>query len=149
MIQALKSQGKAEAAQVVPKQGEDMPLAVAFTDPKLVVVTAAGRVTFAEIAVMLDDLIDDPRIGVGTGVLVDARDVREVPTTPELRIVARDLAPLREAGVSRMAVCTSSTFIYGIARMFGVFADAIGLKVGAFRQMDDANEWLASRQEAA
>ena len=82
-------------------------------------------------------------------VIVDARNVREVPTTAELRIVARDLAPLRTHGVSRIAVCASSTFIYGIARMFGVFADAIGLQVGAFRRMEEAQDWLSSCSEAA
>ncbi|HYC49474.1 MAG TPA: STAS/SEC14 domain-containing protein [Gemmatimonadaceae bacterium] len=116
---------------------------------RIVQVTAGGSVTFAEIAVLLDDLLDDPRITEGTGILCDARGVREVPTTAELRIVARDLAPLRERGVRHIAVCADSTFVYGVARMFGVFADVIGLQVGAFRDLDDARVWLASLQQAA
>lgn len=126
-----------------------MPLAIAFTDQHTVEVSAGGSVTFAEIAVMLDDLLDDPRITMGTSILVDARGVREVPTTAELRIVARDLAPLRERGVHRIAVCADSTFVYGVARMFGIFADAIGLQIGAFWQLDEARSWLASFSEAA
>ena len=126
-----------------------MPLAISYPDRHTVLVSAGGSVTFAEIAVMLDDLLDDPRITSGTSVLVDARGVREVPTTAELRIVARDLAPLRENGVDRIAVAADSMFIYGVARMFGVFADAIGLQVGAFHSVDEARKWLASFPQAA
>lgn len=126
-----------------------MALAMSFTDEHSLQISAGGSVTFAEIAVMLDDLLDDPRITPGTSILVDARGVREVPTTAELRIVARDLAPLRERGVNRIAVCADSTFVYGVARMFGVFADAIGLQIGAFWEVDDARAWLASFSEAA
>ena len=124
-------------------------LAISHTGPQMLQVTAGGSVTFAEIAFMLDDLLDDPRITPGTCILIDSRGVREVPTTPELRIIARDLAPLRAMGVQRIAVCADSTFVYGVARMFGVFADAIGLQVGAFRDMEEARLWLASFCEAA
>jgi hypothetical protein len=126
-----------------------MPIAVAFSEPATLVITAAGTVTFAEVAVVLDDLIDDDRIGPGTCVLVDARAVEDAPSTPELRLIARDLAPLHERGVTHMAVCAESTFIYGVARMFAVFAELIGMRVAAFRNMDDAQRWLASFDIAA
>jgi hypothetical protein len=126
-----------------------MPIAIAFAEPDTLILTAAGAVTFAEVAVTLDELLDDPRISEGTRVLCDCRQVTDTPSTPELRLIARDLAPLRERGVTRMAVCAESTFVYGVARMFAVFADMIGISVGAFRRMEDAERWLASFQEAA
>lgn len=126
-----------------------MPIVFAFSEPATIVVTTAGKVTFAEIAVVLDDMIDDDRIGPGTHVLVDARGVTDAPSTPELRIIARDLTPLRDRGVEHIAVCAESTFIYGVARMFAVFAELIGLRVAAFRDMDEARRWLASFEVAA
>ncbi len=123
-----------------------MPVDFQFGKPEegLVTVTATGNVTFADIAVLLDELLDDVRITTGTSVLVNAMTVTAVPSTAELRIIARDLKPLRDRGVERIALFTDSTFVYGVARMFGVFAEAVNLKVGAFRQQDDAQRWLES-----
>jgi hypothetical protein len=98
---------------------------------------------------LLDELIDDPRIQPGTGILVDSRRVDGAPSTPELRLIARDLAPLRDRGVNRIAVCANSMFVYGITRMFGVFAELIGIHVAAFREMEAAKRWLSSSEAAA
>ena len=126
-----------------------MPVAFEISAPSEIFVTAEGDVTFAEVAVLLDELIDDPRIASGTGILVDCRKVIGAPSTPELRIIARDLAPLRDRGVNRIAVCADSMFVYGIARMFAVFAELIGIHVAAFRDMDAAKRWLDSSEAAA
>jgi hypothetical protein len=126
-----------------------MPVAFAFSAPLEIFVIAEGDVTFAEVAVLLDELIDDPRIQPGTGILVDSRKVEGAPSTPELRLIARDLAPLRDRGVNRIAVCANSMFVYGITRMFGVFAELIGIHVAAFREMEAAKRWLSSSEAAA
>lgn len=126
-----------------------MPVAFAFSAPLEIFVIAEGDVTFAEVAVLLDELIDDPRIQPGTGILVDSRKVEGAPSTPELRLIARDLAPLRDRGVNRIAVCANSMFVYGITRMFGVFAELIGIHVAAFRELEAAKRWLSSSEAAA
>ena len=125
-----------------------MPVAFAVSAREIFVI-AEGDVTFAEVAVLLDELIDDPRLGPGTGILVDARKVEGAPSTPELRLIARDLTPLRDRGVNRIAVCAESMFVYGITRMFGVFAELLGIHVAAFRDMDSAKRWLSSSEAAA
>lgn len=126
-----------------------MPVAFAFSAPLEILVIAEGDVTFAEVAVLLDELIDDPRIVPGTAMLIDSRKVEGAPSTPELRLIARDLAPLRDHGVNRIAVCANSMFVYGIARMFAVFAEMLGIHVAAFRDMDAAKRWLGSSEAAA
>jgi hypothetical protein len=126
-----------------------MPVAFAFSAPLEIFVITEGDVTFAEVAVLLDELIDDARIEAGTGILVDCRKVVGAPSTPELRLIARDLAPLRDRGVNRIAVCADSVFVYGIARMFAVFAELIGIHVAAFREMEAAKRWLGSSEAAA
>jgi hypothetical protein len=126
-----------------------MPIAFAFSAPQEIFVVAKGDITFAEVAVVLDELIDDPRIVPGTGMLVDSRGVEGAPSTPELRLIARDLAPLRDRGVNRIAVCAESMFVYGVTRMFGVFAELLGIHVAAFRDMEAARRWLSSSEAAA
>lgn len=126
-----------------------MPIAFAFNAPAQILVIAEDDVTFAEVAVLLDELLDDPRIEPGTGILVDSRKVLGAPSTPELRLIARDLAPLRDRGVNRIAVCADSMFVYGVTRMFAVFAELIGVHVAAFREMDAAKRWLESSEAVA
>lgn len=115
-----------------------------FAERGLIKVTASGDLTFADIAVMLDELLDDARVTQGTSLLMNAMTVTSAPSTAELRIIARDLKPLHDRGVERLAIFTDSTFVYGVARMFAVFAEAVNLKVGAFRRQDDAERWLES-----
>ena len=75
--------------------------------------------------------------------LVDASAVEGVPSTAELRIVARDMLPMVDHGLIAVGIVTDNPFVYGVARMFVVFADAVGAKVGAFKKFDDAQQWLA------
>lgn len=121
-----------------------MPVAYRFAAEREITVMARGDVTFADVAVILDQLLDDPRIEPGTQLLMDCRGVTHMPSTPELRMIARDLAPLHERGVERMAVCAESNFVYGVARMFAVFAEVFGLHVAAFRDIGEARDWLGA-----
>lgn len=121
-----------------------MPLSLAFTEPSTFVVTASGKVTYEETTRILEDILADPRLDKDITVLVDARDVTGVPTTQELRALARELRPLHAAGVPAMAITTSSTFVYGIARMFSVLAEHSGLHVQVFRDLDEARRWLTT-----
>lgn len=126
-----------------------MSITVTFGEPAILRVTASGDVTFADIALALDALLADARIVPGMSMLTDARLVKSLPSTAELRMIAHDFKPLRDRGIARIAIYTDSTFVYGVARMFGVFAEAVNLKVSAFRQAADAERWIDSFRVAA
>ena len=49
---------------------------------------------------------------------------------------------LVDGGLSTMAIVTEEGFVYGVARMFAVFAEVFGLRVRACRSMDEAERWL-------
>lgn len=115
-----------------------MPLSLAFAEPSTFVVNASGEVTYEEVMELFEKILAHPRLGEGSDMLVDAEKVTGVPTTKELRVIARALRPLHVAGVSAMAIVTSSTFVYGIARMFSVLAESSGMRVSAFREMNEA-----------
>lgn len=126
-----------------------MPVVLDADESNGLFVRATYDVTFAECAMVLDELLDDARTYHDAAVLVDATGVRSAPSSAQLRLLARDLKPLRDRGVQRLAIYTDSMFVYGIARMFGVFAEMVDLKVGAFRGRGEAEEWLASFGKAA
>lgn len=119
-----------------------MPITSAFSEPSTFVARAAGKVTYGEVMAFLDHLRAHPRLADARSVLVDARDVSGAPDTDELREIARALQPLLSYGLARYAVVTGSDFVYGVARMFSVFAELMDINVGAFRDMDEAKAWL-------
>lgn len=127
----------------------EMPLAFEFADPRTLSVRASGTVTLAEVEEVIQDLITDARFARGIRVVADCRDVEQTLSTAELRTVARDIQPLVAMGLGPVAVITGSVFIFGITRMFGAFAEAVGARIHAVRTVEEAYAWLATQQIAA
>jgi hypothetical protein len=120
-----------------------MPVAVAFAPPDVVVVRATGAVTFEECERGIDDVLavratDNRRLKI----LVDGRGVSAAPQADELRQLARDMKIFIDRGYGPIAIVTDRSFVYGVARMFAVFAETFGLHVNAFQSVDEASAWL-------
>ena len=124
-----------------------MPLDVEFAQPQRFTVRASGELTLREVEGCIESLVAHPEID-GADVLVDASDLTNVLSTAELRTVARAMLRMLDRGLGAVGVVTPNPFIYGVARMFGVFAEAVGVQVGAFRESDGANRWLTDRRGA-
>ena len=125
-----------------------MPVDIEFAKPARFKIRASGEVTLGEIEGAIRYGLAHPDLP-GADVLVDASEVLAVPSTPELRQVARELVPLMDHGMVAVGFVSKSPFVYGVARMFGVFAEAVGVKFGAFREFDDASSWLEERRNEA
>jgi len=126
-----------------------VPIALEFEEPSTFTVYATGKVTYDECEALLDELQHHPRLCCGVQVYVDGRDVESTPSTSELRAIARDLQPLVERGIGPIAFVTDKTFIYGVARMFSAFAEAMGATVHAFRSEEEAHHWLTEHVKPA
>lgn len=126
-----------------------MPVELSHQEPGTFVITASGVVTHEEATRLLNTLRQHPRMGPGTELLADARAVTGVPSTEELRAIATLLRPLREHGLGPVAIVSSTAFVYGVARMFAVFAELMDARVAAFRSMDEARAWLAAEASEA
>lgn len=120
-----------------------MPVSVGFAQPDVFLVDATGVVTYAEVYKAIDDIMAHPAQVAGRKILVDGREVTGVPSAAELRMIAHDIKPLIAAGIGPMAIVTSRPLVYGVARMFAVFAEVYGMDVQVFYQVDDASRWLA------
>lgn len=120
-----------------------MPATLSFREPDTFFTTAWGELTYADVKGVVDQTRAHPRFGPGTFALFDGTRVDRAPTTAELRQIASDLRPLQEAGLTTIALVAGSTFTYGVARMFSVFAGAFGISISAFRSVSDAEIWLA------
>ena|SRR5690242_16366461 len=119
-----------------------MPVAVSLAPPDLFVVRATGAVPFHECQRAIDDVLAYSSDEAGRKILVDARGVMSVPSTQELQVIARDMKLLVARGYGPIAFVTDRAFVYGVGRMFAVFAEAFGMKVQAFLSVDEASHWL-------
>lgn len=105
-------------------------------------ITASGAVSYSEILELFEAMIREaPRVG-RVPVFVDTRNVTKAPSTPELRLIAREVKHLTDAGFGPIAVLTGSTWMYGIVRMFGVFVQS-ATDVVAYRSLEDAQAWIS------
>lgn len=125
---------------------ETMPLELSKRDDALLV-TASRTVTYAEVCAVMSQMAG--REGrAGLSVVVDARQVTDVPSTPELRRIVTEMQPLFAEGSGSIAIVASTPFVYGVARMFAVFAQAVSVTVVTFRCMEAMESWLAARRVA-
>ena len=125
-----------------------MPVAVEFEEPSTFRVRTSGAVTFDEVEQVLEEIERHPRLG-DSRILVDAREVRDVPTTPELRSIAIEMGRLVDRGLGPVAIVTETTFVYGVVRMFATFAEAASVRVQPFKCMVEATRWLDAQDEGS
>lgn len=119
-----------------------MPVVVGFAAPDQFVVRATGHVTYDECQRAIDDILAYPAQDGARTILIDARGVVGAPGSTELQSLARDMKVFLKRGYGPIAIVTDQTFVYGVARMFAVFAEAFGMKVSAFHSVDEAADWL-------
>lgn len=126
-----------------------MPLSLAFNEPDTFVVQATGSVTYPDVRLALDEMEAHSAYSGTLRILVDGRGVTRAPSAGELRQIAREMGPLAARGRVSMAIVADKAFVYGVARMFGVFAELFGVSVRAFHTPDEAGEWLRTQPDPA
>ena len=107
---------------------------------------ASGEITIVEIEHTQLTLLAHEGLVPGADLIVEANEVSGVPTAGELRRAATLLAVLRTKGLGATAFVTDNPLVFGVARMFGVFAEAVGATVQVFRVGDEARDWLEERR---
>jgi hypothetical protein len=119
-----------------------MAVAIGFSPPDTFLVHASGVVTYSDVQRSVDDMLAHPGIEEARKLLVDGHTVTAAPSSTELRMILRDMRPLMDRQIRTMAIVTDRSFVYGVARMFAVFAEAFGMRVRAFRTIEEAEQWL-------
>lgn len=111
-------------------------------------VTASGHVTYAEVATLLAGRRDQPPGDAPLPVLVDAQTVDRAPSAADLRRIVTGLRHLAH-DMGPIGIITGSVYVYGVARMFSVFAEGVPASVKVFRCPEEAAGWLAGLYDAA
>jgi len=115
---------------------------VIVKDRRLVVTTASGHVTFAELKTHQDRLLSDPDFNPEFNQLLDGTGVTQLDlSTDEVRMLAsrRMFSPL-----SRRAFVAASPGVFGVARMAEAYFEISGSpsQIMVFSDMASALKWL-------
>jgi hypothetical protein len=102
-------------------------------------------VTLGEVIEHFSALRDDPRTPPRFDVLLDQREMTTVPESGQLRAVAGQAEAL--GGRERLGACAivaSADVLFGMSRMFEVYAEPFFAATRVFRELAAAEAWLAS-----
>jgi hypothetical protein len=79
-------------------------------------------------------------------VLLDMSEVTSVPESEQLRDVSDQIGRIREkVQFEYCAIVALTDVLYGMARMFAVFAEEWFGEISVFRALDEAEVWLSLR----
>jgi hypothetical protein len=102
---------------------------------------ADGVVTFHDINAHLD--LEQRNRDLHRAELIDARGATTDVTSEQVRRLVRRAADmLRVVELGPTAIVTTDDVVYGMARMYSILAEGVGVNVEVFRDMEFATRWL-------
>jgi len=110
--------------------------------------TCNGYVTFPEVAQHFQELRRDPEFCDGLDVLLDLSGCTSLPTAEQLRDVVGQIASLGDRWrFGRCAIVTIDEALFGMTRIFEVYAQDVFTGTDIFHSVEEGERWLNSLQE--
>ncbi len=112
---------------------------------RLIRTAGTGDVTAGEVARHLDELGADLREGARHDVLLDFGACTSLPSSDQLREVVARLERIGgKRRFGRCAILARRDALYGMTRMFEVFAEDQFAAIRVFRTTEEAERWLSA-----
>lgn len=112
----------------------------------LIRTTCSSPITLADVVHHFKELNDDPTCRGHFDVLLDVREVDSLPESGQLRVVNAEIATTRSnVEFGACAIVANRDALFGMMRMFAVFAETKFRSISVFRNADKAEAWLASQ----
>lgn len=106
-----------------------------------------GAVVLDEVRQHFVTLSQDPACPSRLDVLLDLSEMTTVPESGQLRIVAADIARIRrQIQFGSCAIVAPAQAIFGMSRMFEIFAENYFAATHVFRSEVEATRWLEWRR---
>lgn len=112
--------------------------------PNLLRITVSDVVTLHDCIRSVDGLLAEGTLRPGMQILIDATDLDPRLSSNDIRDLVRHADTLAKHGLSNIAIIAAGDFVYGLARMFSIYAYLHGLEIAAFRTQENASTWLES-----
>lgn len=112
----------------------------------LVLTTATGDLTDADVLGLKARLLADPGWSPGMRELADVRTISRLEVTAEgvRRMAGHDSAVGPAMRAYRLAIVVPRDEVFGVARMYQMLTESAVPHVGVFRDLAKAEEWLAA-----
>jgi len=127
-----------------------MPVTYCIDAPgKIIRTTCSGPVDLAEVLEHFRVLQEDPACTGQMDVLLNVSQTRLLPQATQLSAVSAAVGMIREkVQFEFCAIVASGDAMFGMMRMFEVFADKYFRAVCVFRETATAEAWLAAQRAA-
>jgi hypothetical protein len=117
------------------------------TTKKLIRTKCSGAVTLADVVDHFATLEDDPACAGHLDVMLDVREADSLPESNQLKIVNSHVAAIRaKVEFGMCALVTNRDAMFGMMRMFSVFAEKNFQAIRVFRGTAEAEAWLTPQQ---
>lgn len=128
-----------------------MPVIYEFdVNGKLVRTRCVGNVTLEEVVGHFATLQQDPNCPNYLDVLLDLAELTSLPNQNELRTVSQTIGKARPRVVfGSCAIVAPRDAVFGMMRMFEVFAQQHFRATHVFRAVSEAEKWLAAQEPNA
>ena len=104
-----------------------------------------GNVTFEEVLSHFQELASEASLPERLDVLLDLSESDSIPKSDQVRTISHELKRLQpDTAWGACAVVATNDTLFGMARMFEVFAEQYFSKSRAFRDVAEAERWLTS-----
>lgn len=114
-------------------------------ESSLIHTRCVGPVTFEEVEDHFRELDADALVPPRADVLLDMSEMSSIPETAQLKDVTAELARLKgRVEWGACAIVASGDTLFGMSRMFQVFAEEQLAVSRVFRDIGEARSWLAS-----
>jgi len=106
--------------------------------------TCHGSVTLPQVMAHFDALQRDPNRPGRLDVLLDLTQMLTPPDVPQLRAAADRVGLVEDLVFGACAIVADREVVFGMARMFEVYARGHFAAIRTFRRVADAESWLDS-----
>jgi hypothetical protein len=104
--------------------------------------SATGTIRAQDLHGLIRSLLADPELVPGMRGLYDASGAEPDITVLQLAEVAGEVRELLKRGLGRIGIVAQSRANYRVAKTFTVLAQAIGIDVDVFEELEPAEAWL-------
>lgn len=100
-----------------------------------------------EVCRAVDSALADPRFVKGMFLLLDVREAESAISVEEIRERAKYYASLKEYITPRCAIVATKAVLFGMSRVFQVFAEGQGMQVHVTTEVEKALLFLGDEAE--
>jgi hypothetical protein len=113
---------------------------------QVVVIRGTNHISLDDSLTLINEIASSQNFKREYKMLVDVRNMKNVPSPSEVKAFASALGQLRDKFQSSIAVVVAGELNFGMARMTSIYAELEQIRMRVFYDYEDACKWLSQSQ---